>query len=90
MTAPNFPALSDGEHAVVQLDPSTGVLLDANVNWALQGAHYDVFPTRAEAEHFADARQAEKPYSEWWIFDRSQEAAARRFAVGSMPLGARR
>jgi hypothetical protein len=81
MTAPkNFPDLNDGEHAVVQLDSNTGVLLDADGNFATHGAHYYVFPTRADAERFAEVRQMEKPFSEWWICDASGQSVVRRFA----------
>jgi hypothetical protein len=83
MTAPkSFSALSDGEHAVFQADPNTGILLDADGNYATRGEpHYYIFPTLADAERFADARQVEKPFSEWWICDASGQSVARRLAL---------
>ncbi|MGN6105585.1 MAG: hypothetical protein ACTHU0_10805 [Kofleriaceae bacterium] len=81
-----FPVLHDGEYAVVQLDPSTGKLLDADGNFANDGAHYHVFHTLVDAERFVESCQQEKPFSEWWICDASARAVSRRFGRGRQPL----
>jgi hypothetical protein len=82
MTAPDtFPAWSDDEHAVVQAEPRTGTLLDADGNFAIHGdEHYYIFSTRVDAERFAEARQLEKSFSEWHIFDASGQIVASKLA----------
>lgn len=78
----NFPSMSHGEHAVVQVDPRTGNLLDEAGDFAFVGeAHYDVLSTLADAESFVEARQRKKPRSEWLIYDASEQVVARRLAV---------
>ncbi|MGN6108085.1 MAG: hypothetical protein ACTHU0_23460 [Kofleriaceae bacterium] len=82
----SFPSLSGEEHAVVQVDPCTGKLLDHSGYWAVPGQprHY-VSPTFADAERFFDAWQREKPFSEWVICDASKKGVAHRFALGDSP-----
>ncbi|MGN6108084.1 MAG: hypothetical protein ACTHU0_23455 [Kofleriaceae bacterium] len=78
----NFPSMSQGEHAVAQVDPRTGDRLDEAGRVAVLGeAHYYVLSTLADAESFVEARQRKKPSSEWLIYDASEQVVAHRLAV---------
>jgi hypothetical protein len=61
--------LSGDQHAVLHVDPHTGIVLDEQGKPAQGRAHYRVFATRAEAEQFVVRAQAAHPKSEWHIID---------------------
>ena len=66
--------LEPGQFLVRQTDPSTGVPLTADRRWALPGAeHEEVFASRAAAEAACRARLAERPDTEWWIYDHTDK-----------------
>jgi len=67
--------LDPGQFLVRQTDPSTGVRLTADQRWAPPGAeHEEVFPSREAAEATCWARLAERPDTEWWIYDHTDRA----------------
>lgn len=69
------PPLDPGQFLVRQTDPSTGIPLGADQRWAMPGAEYEeVFPSRDAAEAACRARLAERPDTEWWIYDHAGKA----------------
>jgi hypothetical protein len=60
---------------VRQTDPYTGHPLTAGQRWAKPGTEYEeVFPSREAAEAACRARLAERPDTEWWIYDHAGNA----------------
>lgn len=62
-------SLQPGQHAVLQLDPHTGVHLAEDGTWAQGPGFTRVFDSGEAAERFCAEKLVERPDTEWWILD---------------------